>query len=81
MTKDKNDNDFEAESIHEQLVKEYLKYYQANTNFNKRHSFRTHRASRRHLRNIIRLAKQRQKEIHIEYAEKKTTRTKNKGDE
>jgi hypothetical protein len=80
MTKDKNDNDFEAETTHEQLVKEYLKYYQAHTDFNKRHSVRTHLAGRRHLRNIIKLARIRQKEIQTEFYEKRTTRTKTEGD-
>ena len=62
------------ETTHEKLVKEYLKYYDANLKFESRHSFRTHRSSRRHLRNIIKLAKQRQKEIHKEYAEKRKTK-------
>lgn len=79
MTKDKNSNDYEAETVHEQLVKEYLKYYQENLKFEQRHSVRTHMSSRRHLRNIIRLAKQRQKEIHKDFAEKRTRRTKTKG--
>lgn len=64
------------ETTHEKLVKEYLRYYDTNIKFQRKHSFRTHRSSRRHLRNIIKLAKQRQKEIHEEYAKNKKTRNK-----
>ena len=71
MTEESNN---EEETTHEKLVKEYLKYYDANLKFGSRHSFRTHRSSRRHLRNIIKLAKERQKEIHNEYAEKRKTK-------
>jgi hypothetical protein len=71
MTEESNN---EEETTHEKLVKEYLKYYDANLKFESRHSFRTHRSSRRHLRNIIKLAKERQKEIHNEYAEKRKTK-------
>jgi len=73
MTEDSNN---EEETTHEKLVKEYLRYYDTNIKFQSRHSFRTHRSSRRHLRNIIKLARDRQKEIHEEYAKNKKTRKK-----
>lgn len=74
-----DENNFEDEGTHEKLVEEYLKYYQAHIDFNKRHSVRTHLAGRRHLRNIIKLARKRQKEIQTEFYQKRKTKPKNKG--
>tara|TARA_R110000796_G_C14261677_1_gene400048 strand:+ start:125 stop:340 length:216 start_codon:yes stop_codon:yes gene_type:complete len=59
------------DDIHDQLTKAYLEYFKANENFESRLSHRTHLASRKWLREIRRLAKLRQEEIHITYAAKK----------
>ena len=52
------------DDIHDQLVKAYLEYFKANENFEQRVSYRTHRASRKWLREIRRLCKLRANEIH-----------------
>ena len=59
------------DDIHDQLTKAYLEYFKANENFESRLSHRTHLASRKWLREIRRLAKLMQEEIHIAYAAKK----------
>ena len=59
------------DDIHDQLTKAYLEYFKANENFESRLSMRTHAASRRWLREIRRLAKLRQEEIHQKYQTKK----------
>jgi hypothetical protein len=59
------------DDIHDQLTKAYLEYFKANEAFEARKSHRTHAASRRWLREIRRLAKLRQEEIHLTYAAKK----------
>jgi hypothetical protein len=59
------------DDIHDQLTKAYLEYFKANEAFESRKSHRTHAASRRWLREIRRLAKLRQEEIHLTYAAKK----------
>ena len=59
------------DDIHDQLTKAYLEYFKANEKFEARLSYRTHAASRRWLREIRRLAKLRQDEIHETYQAKK----------
>ena len=59
------------DDIHDQLTKAYLEYFKSNDAFESRLSHRTHAASRKWLREIRRLAKLRQEEIHISYAAKK----------
>jgi|TARA_B110000503_G_scaffold9880_1_gene13337 hypothetical protein len=59
------------DDIHDQLTKAYLEYFKANENFEARLSYRTHAASRRWLREIRKLSKLRQDEIHIAFAAKK----------
>jgi len=59
------------DDIHDQLTKAYLEYFKASENFESRLSHRTHLASRKWLREIRRLAKLRQDEIHVSYAAKK----------
>jgi hypothetical protein len=55
---------------HDQLTQAYLKYFKANEAFEKRNSVRTHKASRRWLREIRRLAKLRMDEIHEKHRQK-----------
>ena len=59
------------DDIHDQLTKAYLEYFKANEAFESRLSHRTHAASRKWLREIRRLAKLRQEEIHKTYLIKK----------
>ena len=56
--------------IHDQLTKAYLEYFKANEAFESRNSFRTHKASRKWLREIRRLAKLRMDEIHEKHRQK-----------
>ena len=58
------------DDIHDQLVKAYLEYFKANENFEKRLSYRTHRATRKWLREIRRLSKIRGDEIHEKFKTK-----------
>jgi len=58
------------DDIHDQLVKAYLEYFKENENFEKRVSYRTHRASRKWLREIRRLSKLRMDEIHGKFNSK-----------
>jgi len=58
-----------SDDTHDQLVKVYLEYFEANEKFERRPSDRTKRAARRHLRTLIYLAKQRQDEIQATYNE------------
>ena len=59
------------DDIHDRLTKAYLAYFKANEAFEKRKSHRTHAASRRYLRLIRELAKERMDEIHADYIAKK----------
>jgi len=59
------------DDTHDQLTKAYLEYFKANEAFEKRLSHRTHAASRRWLRKIRELAKERMDEIHLSYNAKK----------
>ena len=59
------------DDTHDKLTKAYMEYFKANEAFEKRLSHRTHAASRRFLRQIRELAKERMDEIHDTYAAKK----------
>jgi hypothetical protein len=59
------------DDIHDKLTKAYLEYFKANDAFEARKSHRTHAASRRWLREIRKLAKDRMDEIHYTYQIKK----------
>jgi hypothetical protein len=59
------------DDTHDKLTKAYMEYFKANEAFESRKSHRTHAASRRWLREIRKLAKQRQEEIHTTYQAKK----------
>jgi hypothetical protein len=59
------------DDIHDKLTKAYLAYFKANEAFEKRKSHRTHAASRRYLRLIRELAKERMDEIHNAFNAKK----------
>jgi len=67
------------DDTHDKLTKAYLEYYKANEAFESRRSHRTHAASRRWLRKIRELAKERMDEIHDTYNSKKEAEK--KGDE
>jgi hypothetical protein len=55
---------------HDQLTQAYLKYFKANEAFEQRNSVRTHKASRKWLREIRRLSKLRMDEIHTKHRQK-----------
>ena len=55
---------------HDQLTQAYLKYFKANEAFEQRNSVRTHKASRKWLREIRRLSKLRMEEIHSKHRQK-----------
>ena len=55
---------------HDLLTKAYMEYFKANENFESRVSYRTHRASRRWLREIRRLSKLRMDEINDQFKTK-----------
>ena len=59
------------DDIHDQLTKAYMAYFKANEKFEARNSVRTHRESRKWLREIRRLAKIRMEEIHEKHSIKK----------
>ena len=59
------------DDIHDKLTKAYLEYFKANDAYESRKSHRTHASSRRWLREIRKLAKERMDEIHIDYQAKK----------
>ena len=52
------------DDVHDQLTKAYLEYFKQNEKFEDRLSYRTHRASRKCLREIRRLSKLRMEEIN-----------------
>ena len=56
-----------TDDTHDKLVKAYLEYFAANEKFEQGPSDRTKRNARRTLRNLMRLAKQRQDEIQDHY--------------
>ena len=53
-----------TDDTHDLLTKAYMDYFKANENFENRLSYRTHRASRKCLREIRRLSKLRMDEIN-----------------
>ena len=53
-----------TDDSHDLLTKAYMYYFKANENFENRLSYRTHRASRKCLREIRRLSKLRMDEIN-----------------
>ena len=59
------------DDTHDLLTQAYIAYYVENEKFERKLSHRTHKSSRRALREIIKLAQLRQKEIHEKYAIKK----------
>lgn len=59
------------DDTHDKLTKAYLAYFKANEAYEKRKSHRTHQVSRRYLRLIRELAKERMDEIHSDYLAKK----------
>ena len=59
------------DDTHDKLTKAYLEYFKANNAFVSRESHRTHLSSRRWLREIRKLAKERMDEIHNTYQTKK----------
>jgi site-specific recombinase XerC len=56
------------DDTHDLLTQAYIAYYVENEKFERKLSHRTHKSSRRALREIIKLAQLRQKEIHEKYA-------------
>mgnify|MGYP001239542349 CR=1 FL=1 len=59
------------DDTHDKLTKAYMAYFKANEKFEARNSVRTHRESRKWLREIRALAKQRMDEIHEKHHSKK----------
>jgi hypothetical protein len=68
------------DDTHDKLTKAYMEYFKANEKFEKNNSVRTHKESRRWLREIRSLAKQRMDEIHYKHTTTRKTR-KDKGNE
>ena len=62
------------DDVHDQLVKAYLVYFEANEKFTRQNSVRTHRAVRKALREIRILAKDRMEEIHTHHNTTRQTR-------
>ena len=58
------------DDTHDLLTKAYMEYFKANDKFEARNSVRTHRESRRWLREIRALAKLRMEEIHLKHTSK-----------
>jgi hypothetical protein len=63
------------DDTHDLLTKAYMEYFKANEKFEARNSVRTHRESRRWLREIRTLAKNRMDEIHEKHQTKKDDST------
>ena len=63
------------DDIHDQLVKAYLDYFQANEKFEHANSVRTHKAVRKCLRLIRQYAKQRGDEIHVHHTTTRKTKS------
>ena len=59
------------DDTHDKLTKAYMEYFKANDAYESRKSHRTHQSSRRWLREIRKLAKERMDEIHVDYTAKK----------
>ena len=58
------------DDTHDKLTKAYMAYFKANEAFERRNSVRTHRESRKWLREIRTLAKLRMDEIHEKHKTK-----------
>jgi|TARA_B100000780_G_scaffold275625_1_gene242612 hypothetical protein len=65
------------DDTHDLLIKAYLAYFDANEKFEARNSVRTHKESRRRLREIRKYAKIRSDEINLKH---KTKRQADKGE-
>ena len=61
------------DDIHDKLTKAYMAYFKANEAFEARNSVRTHRETRKCLREIRSLAKQRMDEVHYKHNSKNET--------
>ena len=61
------------DDTHDKLTKAYMAYFKANEKFEARNSVRTLRGSRKWLREIRRLAKDRMAEIHDKHNSKSDT--------
>ena len=59
------------DDTHDKLTKAYMAYFKANEKFEARNSVRTQRESRKWLREIRSLAKERMDEIHYKHNSKK----------
>ena len=59
------------DDTHDKLTKAYMEYFKASEAYESRKSHRTHLSSRRWLREIRKLAKERMTEIHDDYSAKK----------
>ena len=59
-----------TDDTHDKLVQAYLAYFKANEKFEQRLSYRTHRESRKWLREIKNLSKIRAEEIHTKFKTK-----------
>jgi len=59
------------DDTHDKLTKAYMEYFKENDAYESRKSHRTHQSSRRWLREIRKLAKERMDEIHSDYTAKK----------
>jgi len=59
---------------HDKLVEAYLNYFKENEKFEARNSVRTHRDSRKWLREMRRLAKIRMDEIHHKHTTTRKTK-------
>jgi len=62
------------DDTHDKLTKAYMAYFKANEKFESRNSVRTHKESRRWLREIRKLAKDRMDEIHEKHNTTRVTR-------
>jgi hypothetical protein len=63
------------DDTHDRLVKAYMEYFKANDKFESRNSVRTHRETRKWLREIRNLAKDRMDEIHFRHTDSRQTKT------
>ena len=62
------------DDTHDKITKAYMAYFKANEKFEARNSVRTHKESRRWLREIRKLAKDRMDEIHEKHNTTRVTR-------
>ena len=69
-------NPIDGASTHEKLVVAFLKYCKEQDAFEERFSWRTHRGSRRYLRQLLDLAQTRKEEIHRDWKLRRTIKPK-----